>query len=232
MNIRVAQISWSLFGLLVPLVIAAITVPALLKTLGSEKFGLLALAWGLIGYAGVLDLGVGRALTQMLSKLKGLEQAHVIPDTVITASRITLIAGLIGAFLIWVSASSLSKLVVVSSDISTNQIEISIILLAIALPAQAMSATYRGINEAQLNFKEISFIRMALGVVNFAGPYAISIYTNEIQYAILTLVISRLLAFGVFYYVAQKSLSKENIFLDSGKYCSTQASKLFSFGFG
>lgn len=230
MNARIAQISWTLFGLIVPLVIAAITVPSLLKTLGAERFGLLALAWGLIGYAGVLDLGIGRALTQKISKLKGLEQIHEIPNMVVTASRITLVAGLTGAFLIYIFSSALSKLIITSEDIPINQIETSIILLAIALPAQAMSATYRGINEAQLNFKEISLIRMILGIFNFAGPYLISLYTNAIHYAIFTLVISRLLALIAFYFVAKNSLFKSNIFLNSGSYSSISARSLFSFG--
>ena len=43
---------------------ALFAIPGLLKLIGSERFGLLVLAWGLSGNAGMLDLGVGRATTQ------------------------------------------------------------------------------------------------------------------------------------------------------------------------
>ena len=52
---RIRNILWNLFGLGLPLLIAAATVPKLLLLIGNERFGFLALAWGLIGYAGALD---------------------------------------------------------------------------------------------------------------------------------------------------------------------------------
>lgn len=61
------NIIWNLLGLGLPLIIAALTVPGLISIVGTERFGLLALAWGLIGYAGALDLGIGRALTQRIA---------------------------------------------------------------------------------------------------------------------------------------------------------------------
>jgi O-antigen/teichoic acid export membrane protein len=67
---RVSHVGWNLAGLSLPLLVAALTVPHLVEVLGKEKFGLLALAWGLIGYAGVLDLGIGRAVTQLVSRLR------------------------------------------------------------------------------------------------------------------------------------------------------------------
>ena len=49
---RFAHIGWNLAGLSLPLVVAAATVPRLISILGQERFGLLALAWGLVGYGG------------------------------------------------------------------------------------------------------------------------------------------------------------------------------------
>lgn len=68
---RTRSILWNLLGLGLPLLIAAVTVPKLLTLIGSERFGFLALAWGLIGYAGALDLGIGRATTQRVAALIG-----------------------------------------------------------------------------------------------------------------------------------------------------------------
>src|SRR5450830_1373771 len=97
---RLSHVAWNLGGLAFPLGVAVLTVPHLIENLGQERFGLLALAWGLIGYAGTLDLGLGRALTQMVARLKGEGNFSSIPTVLATAGRITLVTGLIGGALI------------------------------------------------------------------------------------------------------------------------------------
>ena len=61
---------YNLLGNGVPLLAAAVAIPYLLTSLGNEKFGLLALIWSLIGYFGLFDFGVGRALTYEVSRKK------------------------------------------------------------------------------------------------------------------------------------------------------------------
>ena len=100
---KLSHVAWNLGGLDFPLGIAVLTVPHSIENLGQERFGLLALAWGLIGYAGSLDLGLGRALTQMVARLRGEENLLSIPDVLATAGQITLVTGLIGGALIGVA---------------------------------------------------------------------------------------------------------------------------------
>src|SRR5262249_23937324 len=101
---RASHISWNLFGLGLPLLIAAATGPHLLSGLGSQRFGLLALAWGLIGYASALDLGIGRATTQRVAALRDGHDEGSVPDVLATATRLTLVTGGIGMVLIMLAA--------------------------------------------------------------------------------------------------------------------------------
>ena len=147
---RMSHVGWNLAGLSLPLLVAAVTVPQLIGRLGHERFGLLALAWSLIGYAGVLDLGIGRALTQMVSRLRGEGNLSAIPNALVTAGRITLIAGLAGGGLIVLAALCGADTWIHAATTPRKEITNAILLLAIALPVQAMSATYRGLNEDTL----------------------------------------------------------------------------------
>jgi O-antigen/teichoic acid export membrane protein len=94
--LKFGNILWNLLGLGLPLLIAAITVPEQIIQIGLERFGLLALAWALIGYAGALDFGVGRAATQRISALKSAGHHTSIIHVVATAVRITQISGIFG----------------------------------------------------------------------------------------------------------------------------------------
>lgn len=227
---RLSHIGWNLAGLSLPLLVAVVTVPHLIAVLGNERFGLLALAWGLIGYAGALDLGVGRALTQMVGRMRGDGHVTPIPDVVVTAGRITLIAGLVGGVAIAVIALAGGGAWVKARDVPATELKTAIVLLAIALPAQSMSATYRGLNEAYLNFKGISLVRAGLGVVNFGGPYFVAHYTVQLPWLVATLVVSRLLALLIYGRLAYVCLEGQQLLQRKGRYSSSIANSLFSFG--
>jgi O-antigen/teichoic acid export membrane protein len=58
---------WNLVATAAPMPVALYTIPVLIAGLGKDRFVPLALAWTLIGYFTLFDLGLGRALTQMVS---------------------------------------------------------------------------------------------------------------------------------------------------------------------
>src|SRR5271165_6731772 len=61
----------NLVGQALPLLVGVFTVPIILKGLGIERFGLLALCWVVLGYFGMFDLGLGRATTKAVAELLG-----------------------------------------------------------------------------------------------------------------------------------------------------------------
>lgn len=223
------NIFWNMLGLSLPLLIAALTVPKLLTLIGSERFGFLALAWGLIGYSGALDLGIGRATTHRVSVLHGTVAANLIPDVVATAIRITLITGGLGMLIIIIAALSGVYNFIHAENIPNTEIEIAMLFLALALPMQAISATYRGVNEAYLNFKSISILRMILGAANFGAPYLVAFYTKEVHWLVATLVISRGLALVFFRQFAHECIAREG-YTVCGKYTKHMAQSLLQFG--
>src|SRR6266404_9379753 len=88
---------WNLIGNGAPMVVAVFCIPILIRGLGKERFGVLALAWALIGYASLFDLGLGRALTQLVAKKLGAGEDREVPTLVWTSLLLMLILGLAGA---------------------------------------------------------------------------------------------------------------------------------------
>ena len=226
---RTRSILWNLLGLGLPLLIAAVTVPKLLTLIGSERFGFLALAWGLIGYAGALDLGIGRATTQRVAALIGAGDEHLVPDVLATATRITQYSGLVGMSLIGLAALFGAYRLVPANSVPDQEIQVSMLLLALALPMQAISATYRGVNEAYQNFKGISILRIALGVANFGAPFFISLFTNNLYWLVGTLVFSRGIALVIYRKLALNCIAKP-LGQTPGAYHKAHAKELLSFG--
>jgi len=48
------------------LIVGVITIPFVVQGLGNERFRLLSLAWVILGYFVIFDLGLGRATTNKL----------------------------------------------------------------------------------------------------------------------------------------------------------------------
>lgn len=225
-----SHVLWNLAGLVLPLLVAFLTVPQLIDKLGPERFGLLALAWGLIGYAGALDLGIGRALTQTVARMRGEGDSTSIPAVLTTAARITLITGTAGCLLIALAALLDVDALLITTSVPSGELKRALLLMALALPAQAMSATYRGMNEAYLNFKSISMIRIGLGMVNFGGPFLMAFYTKSMFWLVSTLVVSRIMALVLYHRFAIACLADGEKARNKAVYSPKIAKKLFRFG--
>src|SRR5690606_31513931 len=59
----------NLVGLGAPILVAVAAIPAVVRGLGEERFGILAIAWMVIAYLG--ELGVGRATTKFVAEALG-----------------------------------------------------------------------------------------------------------------------------------------------------------------
>lgn len=204
---RLSNIGWNLLGLGTPLFIAFLTVPPLIRIIGMERFGLLALAWGLIGIGGVFDLGIGRATTQFVAQLRGQNSGHQIPSVIQAAIRLTMLSGFAGCLLLSAAALLGAQRIIHHSQALSSELTLSIYILAVSIPAQAVSATYRGVSEAFENFRGISLLRMVLGALNFLGPYLIAQVTVNLGALVGSLLISRLFALFVFRALAMRGVS-------------------------
>lgn len=206
---RLTNIAWNLGGLGGPIIVAALTIPSLISMIGMERFGLLALAWGLIGFAGIFDLGIGRATTQIIARLRGSDQLAQVPAVFKTAVMLSFRTGLIGAILLAAAVFAGVHTHIKYAAGLNVEVTNAAYLLALAIPIQSMSALFRGVNEAFENFREINLVRMGLGVANFLGPFCVAIFTINLTVLVSTLLFSRLIAFFLFSKFANTCLTRQ-----------------------
>ena len=77
---------WNIVGEGAPLLIAVIAIPVLVRGLGTDRFGILMIVWLLIGYLSLFDLGVGRALTNLVAQKLGKGEEASLPPLIWTAN--------------------------------------------------------------------------------------------------------------------------------------------------
>jgi O-antigen/teichoic acid export membrane protein len=96
----------NVFGAIVPLAVALVTVPIYVRHIGDARYGVLSIVWMLLGYFGFLDLGLSRAAANALARLRDASQearARVLVTTLV----LNLGLGLLGSFCLAIFGSYL-----------------------------------------------------------------------------------------------------------------------------
>jgi len=159
------------FGL--PLVAAFFCIPQLIHGLGTDRFGVLTLLWAVASYLGLLDLGLGKVVTQELSAPAPGRVA--LPRPVVVANAMLLL-GLLSLLIIGVAGLLLLGAALQAQPLPWKQDALwagGVMLLGI--PALVLSNGYKGILEADGHFSMVNAVRVPIGIWTFAAPLAVCV---------------------------------------------------------
>lgn len=185
---------WNLAGMGTPLLAAIFSIPILIDTLGAERFGILTLAWMVIGYFSLFDLGLGRALTKLVAEKLGLGQDQTIPPLVWSALVLMLILGLTGAVVVILTSPWLTQSVLKIPRALQEDTLRSFYILALSIPVVISTAGLRGILEAHQRFDMVNALRIPMGLLTFLGPLMVLPFSQSLVAITAVLVAFRVVA--------------------------------------
>jgi O-antigen/teichoic acid export membrane protein len=188
---------WNLAGSGLPIIAAAALIPFTLHRLGNEAFGVLTLIWALIGYFSLFDMGVGRALTYELSKLRAkaldFDQHTEISLTLKAGLLLTLTAGAFGAVLMLLLAPNLATAWLKISPALQDDAMHAFQIAALGIVPTTLTSGLRGALEGLERFAGSNVNKLILGFCMFAVPaLAIVQHGNQLWVIALYLVLARL----------------------------------------
>jgi len=184
---------WNLIGNGAPLIVAVFSIPILIHGLGKDRFGVLTLAWALIGYASLFDIGLGRALTQLVAKKLGSGEDHEIPALAWTSLLLMLALGAVGSVAIIAISPWLTHHALKIPEGIQPEVLRAFYLLGLAVPAVVTTAGLRGLLEAHQRFDLITALRIPTGVFTFVGPLLVLPFSSSLGPVVGILVAGRFL---------------------------------------
>jgi len=205
------NVLWHLGGTGAPVLVALWAIPVLIDRLGADRFGLLSIIWMGVGYFSLFDLGLGRALTKLVAERLSTGAASSLPALVETGMRLMVVLGLASALLIFFLAPWLVESLFNVPPALRAEAEASFRILALALPLVVSSAGYIGILQGHHRFKEVSLVRIPLGIVSFAGPALASYGSVSLVIATGVLAVARGLAWWAYRRQAHASLEGASV---------------------
>lgn len=161
--------AYNIAGGLIPTVAAVFAVPYLLENLGSEKFGILAIIWALIGYVNLFDLGVSRSLTYEISKLNRSDR-HDISDTILAGSVVAIGTSTVGAAILFFGSEAITTRWLNIGVAIHDDVLFSLVIISFAIVPVAINTAIRGSLEGLNRFASANLNRSIVGTMMFLLP--------------------------------------------------------------
>ena len=192
-----------------PLVVALVALPALTRALGVERLGLLALAWAWLGYAALLDFGLGRALTRLVAAADEGERLQAPIGAFVNTAHVLLVC--LGSTIALASALLapwyVTHVLAVSTELRADAL-VSAVLFAMTVPAVTGASAPRAVLEARHRFRDVNLIRLPVSVGTFAVPLLLLPITKSLTVIAATLCVVRVWAWWRYATLARVELPR------------------------
>lgn len=198
--------SLNLLSAVVLVGIAVVTVPLYLRLIGLERYGVLSICWLLLGYLGLFDLGLGRAVTQAVAALAS-ERSNETGRIFWTAWFGSLCLGA-AAFLIALPAGHLAMNMIRFQNVALQREALAAVpWIACAVPLNMVAGISAGLLVGQRRFATTNAIDIGSSLAATLAPLgAAALGYTSLPVLVATSVVARavsgLVTFGVAVLVA------------------------------
>jgi len=182
----------NLMGQVIPLLIGLATIPYIVRGLGTGRFGVLAIAWVLLGYFSLFHLGLGRATTKFVAEALGRHEAERLPGLVWTSLAFQVLSGLVGSLVVAALTPLLVERVLKIPGSLVAETKLAFLVLAASLPVVLATNALRGVLEAAQRFDLVNYVKVPANISVFLLPAVALAFGLRLPGIVLLLVISRL----------------------------------------
>jgi O-antigen/teichoic acid export membrane protein len=157
-------------GQAMPMLVGVVTIPFIVRGLGTERFGLLSLAWVVLGYFAVFDLGLGRATTKFVAEALGKGEEEDIPRLVWTAVTVQAMFGaLAGLVLTGITPLLVERVLNIPPEL-IGEARTTFYLLALSVPVVLISGSFGGVLEASQRFDLVNAVKIPASSFTYLLP--------------------------------------------------------------
>jgi O-antigen/teichoic acid export membrane protein len=197
---------WNLVGQIAPMTVGIVAIPRLIHALGTDRFGVLTIAWIVVGYFSLFDLGLGRAMTNLVAQKLATESDHDLPAIVWTANLLMGMMGILGGIALALLSPLLVQHLLKTPPAIQLETTRAFYVLSLSVPFVISTAGFRGVLEARQKFGIINAVRVPMGIATFAAPLLVLPWSKGLIAVVGILVIARFLFWLVYTYLALRDM--------------------------
>ncbi len=193
-----------LIGLVVPLIVALITVPIMIRGLGTERFGVFSVAWLLLTY--LAELGFGVTTTRYAAEAIGAGRTNEVAAIAWSTAALQAFAGLIIGGALALATPWLAGSIFNIPGAILPEARAALYFLAVSLPLLGWGRAFRGVVEAAQRFD----LALAVHIPITAGAYLLAAWGASAGFsitAVMAIIVgARVLALPAYFLAARAAL--------------------------
>src|SRR5882762_7838050 len=155
----------NLAGQVLPLLAGVLTIPYIVRGLGTDGYGILSIAMMLLGYFNIFDLGLSRATVKFVAENLDSDETHKVPELIWTSLSLLVVLGCIGgaiaAFFVPISVTHVFKM----PPALAGQARIALFVLCASMPVMLGNNALRGVLEAAQRFDLVNLVKVPSSVL-------------------------------------------------------------------
>lgn len=198
--------AWGVLNFLVPLAIALLTAPFIVRELGADMFGVLSVVGITLGFFGFLDFGIGGAATRQVAAYFEKSDYRSINRVVSTVFAFYLLVGAIAGVGILLSTSVfVTRLLTIPAELQ-DMATVAFYISAPAFLVSLVSSTFMSIPSALQRYDVSTKVSLAISVVSTAVTLAILAFGGGLVQLMLAGLIIGIIGLPIGFIVARRML--------------------------
>ena len=194
----------NLAGRVAPLLVAVAAMPYVIRHLGPDRFGLLSLAWIVVGYFALFDLGIGPATTKFVAEYLGRGEHEKLPELVWTAVISQTCLGIVAGLLLAAATPLLvNRLLRIPPELQ-SQAHLVFLILAFSLPLTLATGSLGGVLAASQRFDLLNAVGVPSSALNYLLPVVALALGYGLPAIVLSLVVGRAVTLLVSFLLCRK----------------------------
>ena len=184
----------NLLGWVAPLSVALVAIPYVVHGLGAERFGILSIASGLLGYFGIFDLGLGRATTKFVAESLALGELERLPNIVWTSIWTQMMFGACGTIFTASLIPFVTDRFLKVAPALASETKSSLFILSTSLCVVLTGNAFRGVLEAGQLFSAVNYVKVPTNISMYLLPAAGVLFHLHLPQIVCLLVAARVCA--------------------------------------
>lgn len=173
--------------------VALVTVPLYLHHIGEARYGVMSIVWVLLGLFGLVDLGLSRAVTNALAKLRDAPQAHRA-RVLLTTFGLNLGIGIASGAVLYVFGGLLLKYFISMPSEVSAEVSWALPWIAFLMPLTLISAACVGALESRERFLTANSLQIFANTLNQVAPVMVAVFVSpSLTYVIPAVGVSQVL---------------------------------------
>src|ERR1700730_10987714 len=156
---------FNLAGQVLPMAVGVLTIPYIVRGLGTAQYGILSIATMLLGYFNIFDLGLSRATVKFVAENLDPENIHKVPELIWTSLSLLVGLGIVGGALAALFVPvSVTHLFQMPAELA-GEARIALFVLCASMPVMLGNNALRGVLEATQRFDLVNYVKVPSSVL-------------------------------------------------------------------